>query len=338
MNFIDYLKVAPQYILPKHFASTLMHWFMQIEQPWIKTSITKLMIKAFKIDVSEAKYEDLEFYINFNAFFTRALKAEARPIDNTPDAWCSPVDGLISQSQPINGNKMIQAKYHEYTTEALVGGDIEYAKRFQDGDSTVIYLSPKDYHRIHCPCDAKLVSMTYIPGDLFAVNPSTVKVVDGLFARNERLVIRFENDKSVFCLVMVGAIFVGSMETVWEGKITPEYKPTIQHWDYSDQDISFIKGDEIGRFNMGSTVVLLIPKNIMVELGQFAEKTPVKMGEFLSSYDIKIDVKPEVKPEVQPTITPSLNLNLKPDVEHHIKDDIKTYLKNKTENNPENNT
>jgi len=285
MSITDYLKVFPQYLLPQQLVSSGMHWFMQIEQPLIKKIVTKSMIKVFKIDVSEAEYEVLEHYNNFNDFFTRSLKPEARPIDDTDNAWCSPVDGLVSQSQPIDGNKMIQAKRHEYTTEALVGGDIDYAKKFKDGDSAVIYLSPKDYHRIHSPTDAKLISMTYVPGDLFAVNPSTVRVVEGLFARNERLVIRFENKEGVFCLIMVGAIFVGSMETVWEGKITPKYKPTIKHWDYSEKDLNFAKGEEIARFNMGSTVVLLSPKDTMNELGKIEENTPVKMGQLLSHYN-----------------------------------------------------
>jgi phosphatidylserine decarboxylase len=284
MSLIDFIKVSPQYILPQHLASKAMHWFMQIEQPWVKNTTTKLMIKAFDINVEEAEYEDLDYYANFNAFFTRALQPGARPIDNTPDAWCSPVDGVVSQSMPINGNRLVQAKCHEYTLEALVGGDIEYAKQFQNGDSAVIYLSPKDYHRIHCPTNATLQSMTYVPGDLFAVNPSTVRTVEGLFARNERLVLRFENENGPFCLIMVGAIFVGSMETVWQGKITPDYRPTIEHWDYSDQLLSFAKGDEIGRFNMGSTVVLLTTEGQMPDLGKIPENTPVKMGQHLANY------------------------------------------------------
>jgi phosphatidylserine decarboxylase len=148
----------------------------------------------------------------------------------------------------------------------------------------VIYLSPKDYHRIHMPTDAKLLSMTYVPGDLFAVNPATVRNVEGLFARNERLVLRFENQHGPFCLIMVGAIFVGSMETVFAGKITPEYEPTIRHWDYSDQDLHFTKGEEIGRFNMGSTVVLLTPQQQMPSLGKIQANTPIQMGQHLADY------------------------------------------------------
>ncbi|MBN2865826.1 MAG: phosphatidylserine decarboxylase [Thiotrichales bacterium] len=283
MKLFDFLKVAPQYLIPKHLLSEGMHGFMQIETKWVKNNTIKLLTKMYGINVSEALEEDLEFYPHFNAFFTRALKPEARPIDNDINVWVSPVDGMISQSMPIDGNRLVQAKKHDYTVEALVGGDIEYAKKFTDGDSAVIYLSPKDYHRIHIPTEGKLISMTYVPGDLFAVNPATVRVVEGLFARNERLVVRFENEHGPFCIVFVGAIFVGSMETVWEGKITPDYEPTIRHWDYTEQDLHFHKGDEIGRFNMGSTVVLLTPAGVLPELGQIKPNTPIKMGEKLAT-------------------------------------------------------
>ena len=283
-KLMDFIKVTPQYFIPKHMLSSGMHWFMQVETPWIKNNVIKLLTKIYGINISEAADEDINNYPHFNAFFTRALKPEARPIDDTPNCWVSPVDGLISQSTHIEGNKIIQAKCHPYTVEALVGGDIGYAKQFNNGEAAVIYLSPKDYHRIHTPVDAKLISMTYVPGDLFAVNPATVRQVDGLFARNERLVIRFENEHGPFCLIMVGAIFVGSMETVWEGKITPDYEPTIQHWDYQDENIQFNKGDEIGRFNMGSTVVLLTTEQQLPELGKIHANTPIKMGELLAKY------------------------------------------------------
>jgi len=284
MRFFDLLKVVPQYLIPKHLLSQAMHWFMQVETSWIKNTSIKLLTKLYKINISEADNEDLESYPHFNAFFTRALKAEARPIDDDPQNWCSPVDGVISQSHPINGNQLIQAKCHDYTLEALLGGDICYAQNFINGDAAVIYLSPKDYHRIHMPTDGQLLSMTYVPGDLFAVNPATVRSIPGLFARNERLIIRFSNDHGDFCLIMVGAIFVGSMETVWEGKITPEYGPTIRHWDYQSDNLHFQKGQELGRFNMGSTVVLLAPAEKIPGLGKIAENTPIKMGAMLAQY------------------------------------------------------
>ncbi len=284
INFTDFIKVVPQYFIPKHLLSSGVHWFMQVETPWIKNNTIKLLTKLYSINLSEAVNEDINHYRHFNDFFTRALKPEARPIDATDNAWASPVDGIISQSTHIDGNQIIQAKCHPYTVEALVGGDINYAKTFENGDAAVIYLSPKDYHRIHMPTEGKLLSMTYIPGDLFAVNPATVRNVDGLFARNERLVIRFENAHGPFCLIMVGAIFVGSMQTVWEGKITPEYSPMLKHWDYHDANLIFNKGDEIGRFNMGSTVVLLTPESQLPELGQLKNETPIKMGEYLVRY------------------------------------------------------
>ena len=283
-KLLDFFKVTPQYFIPKHLLSAMMHWFMQVETPWIKNGVIKLLTKIYGINISEAADEDINNYPHFNAFFTRALKPEARPVDTNENCWVSPVDGLISQSTPIEGNKIIQAKCHKYTVEALVGGDIEYAKTFHDGDAAVIYLSPKDYHRIHMPVAAKLLSMTYVPGDLFAVNPATVRNIEGLFARNERLVIRFESDHGPFCLVMVGAIFVGSMETVWQGKITPEYAPTIQHWDYTEQNLNFEKAEEIGRFNMGSTVVLLTPDGQLPELGKIIINTPIQMGQHLADY------------------------------------------------------
>ncbi|PLA74768.1 phosphatidylserine decarboxylase [Hydrogenovibrio sp. SC-1] len=284
MRFFDSLKVIPQYLIPKHLLSQGMHWLMQVEVPWIKNTIIKVLTKLYKIDISEAENEDIETYPHFNAFFTRALKADVRPIDDNPQNWCSPVDGVVSQSHPIQGNQLIQAKCHDYTLEALLGGDIGYAQNFINGDAAVIYLSPKDYHRIHMPTDAQLLSMTYVPGDLFAVNPATVRSIPGLFARNERLIIRFTNDHGDFCLIMVGAIFVGSMETVWEGKITPEYGPTIRHWDYQTDQLHFQKGQEIGRFNMGSTVVLVTPAEKISSLGQITQNTSIKMGEMLAQY------------------------------------------------------
>lgn len=288
-KFLDFFKVTPQYLIPKHFLSELMHRFMHIEIKWIKNTTMKLLTRLYGINLSEAKSDDFNDYPHFNAFFTRELKEGVRPIDDNPNAWCSPVDGLISQSHPIRDNVLIQAKGHEYTVEALVGGDIEYAKKFYNGDSMVIYLSPKDYHRIHMPANGKLLSMTYVPGDLFAVNPATVRNVEGLFARNERLVLRFENDHGAFCLIMVGAIFVGSMETIFQGKITPDYRPTIEHWDYSDRDYHFAKGEEIGRFNMGSTVVLLTTENQLPELGKITANTPIQMGQHLADYPQNTD-------------------------------------------------
>ncbi len=275
---LDYVKVVPQYLVPQHLLSNMMHWFMHIEQPWIKRQTIRALTKLYDIDLTDAVKTEAEDYPHFNAFFTRALKPEARPVANGEHVWVSPVDGVISQSSGINGNQMVQAKCHDYTIEALLGGDIEYAKQFHNGQFGVIYLSPRDYHRIHLPMTAQLISMTYVPGDLFAVNPATVKLVPGLFARNERLVLRFQTAQGPYALVMIGAIFVGSMETVFEGKITPHYGSIIKHWDYTHQNRHFNKGDEIGRFNMGSTVVLVTPEGLFPELAQQTSRF-IKMGE-----------------------------------------------------------
>lgn len=300
MRITDFFKVIPQYLLPQHLLSSGMHKFMQIRTPWIKNAQIKLLTKLYGINVSEALLDDITDYPTFNAFFTRSLRPDTRPIDLTPNALISPVDGVISQSQHLNHNTLIQAKCIDYTLEALLGGDLSYAQQFYNGDAAVIYLSPKDYHRIHMPYDGKLLSMTYVPGSLFAVNPATVRNVDGLFARNERLIIRFESQYGPFCLIMVGAIFVGSMETVWQGKITPPYQPTLQHWTYSDQP-TYHKGDEIGRFNMGSTVILLTPEHQIPELGMIQNGTAVKMGEKIASF-------PENEPAKTETHdTPPLN-------------------------------
>ncbi|MBN2647214.1 MAG: phosphatidylserine decarboxylase [Thiotrichales bacterium] len=289
-KLLDFFKVTPQYLLPQHLLSNLMHGFMHLRFKWLKNATIKLLSRLYKINLDEAQSQDLEDYPHFNAFFTRALKDDARPIDDTPNAWCSPADGVVSQSCSIERGNILQAKHHYYSVEALLGGDIGYAQQFHQGDAAVIYLSPKDYHRIHMPTDAQLISMTYVPGDLFAVNPATVRNVEGLFARNERLVMRFENAHGPFSLVMVGAIFVGSMETVFQGKITPEYRPTLEHWDYTDKGLHFTKGEEIGRFNMGSTVVLLTPAMQMPMLGKIPAGTPIQMGQHLADYPNSADL------------------------------------------------
>ena len=277
MSLVKQLKVLPQYLVPQHTLSSAMHWLTTRETPWLKNLMIKSFIRLYDIDLSEAERSNPEDYRSFNDFFTRALKADARPISEAP--LISPADGVISRTGMIENNRLIQAKCHDYTLEALLGGDIHYARQFQNGAYSVIYLSPRDYHRVHMPADGQLISMTYVPGDLFAVNPATVETVEGLFARNERLIIRFETETGPLCLIMVGAIFVGSMETAWAGKITPPYGPVLRHFDYRDQTLSFTKGDEIGRFNMGSTVIILTPENGWTDMTQLPYPSSIKMGE-----------------------------------------------------------
>jgi phosphatidylserine decarboxylase len=279
---IDFFKTFWQYLVPQHFLSTLMHWLMNRETPWFKRFVIQRLVNFYDVNLAEAERTGVEDYKSVNDFFTRRLATDARPIDQHPHSIVSPADGKISQSGTLKHNQLIQAKGYDYTVEALLGGDITLAKSFYNGDFAVVYLSPKDYHRIHMPIDGQLLSMTYVPGDLFAVNPATVRMVPDLFARNERLVLAFETAIGPMVMVMVGAIFVGSMETVWQGKITPDYGSSLKYWDYTDQSLNFAKGEEVGHFNMGSTVVLLIPANQVEGLNKH-DDTDVLMGQTIAS-------------------------------------------------------
>ncbi|MCH9711836.1 MAG: archaetidylserine decarboxylase [Proteobacteria bacterium] len=253
-----------------------MFRFARIENVWFKNKFTHWFVKSYRVNLSEALRENVEDYQHFNDFFTRALKPDARKIDSS-DLIC-PVDGAVSQAGKISHATIFQAKKHYYTVSALLGGDYR-ADQFESGAFATIYLSPKDYHRIHMPYDAKLISMDYIPGDLFSVNQATAEGVENLFARNERVVCYFQTQFGLCAFVLVGAIFVGSMQTVWEGQINPPYQKQVQHFDYTDQDVNLKKGEEMGRFNMGSTVVMLMPNQdnaLNLNAGQ-----TVQMGESL---------------------------------------------------------
>lgn len=280
---IDFLKTFWQYFVPQHSLSSFVHWLTQLESDWVVPFVIRRFVHAYDIDMNEAQRINPEDYRSFNDFFTRSLKLDARPIDCCETTLVSPADGRISQTSDILRNQLIQAKGFQYSLEALLGGDVSLANQFYDGQFAVVYLSPRDYHRIHAPTDAQLLSMMYVPGDLFAVNPATVRMVPELFARNERLVLSFATDSGPMVLVMVGAIFVGSMETVWAGKITPPYSKTLQYWDYRSHGIHFDKGEEIGRFNMGSTVVMVHGKDSVKGLTAHVENTPVRMGQAIAT-------------------------------------------------------
>lgn len=245
-----------QHIIPQHALSKLMFRFARIENTWVKNTFTKWIVKNYGVNLSEAVRENIEDYKHFNDFFTRELKPGARIIGDS-DIIC-PVDGAVSQAGAISHATIFQAKNHYYTVSALLGGDYR-ADQFDSGYFATIYLSPKDYHRIHMPYDAKLISMDYIPGGLFSVNQATAEGVDNLFARNERVVCYFQTEFGLCAFVLVGAIFVGSMQTVWAGQINPPYQKKVQHFDYTDQNIELKKGEEMGRFNMGSTIIMLMP-------------------------------------------------------------------------------
>jgi phosphatidylserine decarboxylase len=256
---IHRLKVLPQYLLPKQLLTTLAGRFASQARGSTTTSVIRWFVKKYQVNMAEALNPDIGSYATFNVFFTRALKPGARPI--TASALICPVDGAISQFCDIKQDQIFQAKGHSYSTTALVGGDKTLAAQFTNGSFATLYLSPKDYHRIHMPCDGRLTRMIYVPGDLFSVNPTTARGVPGLFARNERVVCVFDTDNGPFVLVLVGATIVGSMATVWHDQINPPRGTDIREWRYDDELISLTQGEEMGRFMLGSTVVMLFSES-----------------------------------------------------------------------------
>lgn len=278
----DRLLTLPQYLIPQHALSVLMHKLTRSELTWFKNAFIRFIIKKYKVNIEEAKTADIEAYRSFNAFFTRQLREDIRPIAGG-DVTVSPVDGAVSQLGQIESGQIVQAKGRQYSVLELLAGDQQLAKQFENGQFATIYLSPRDYHRIHMPQTGKLKSMTYIPGKLFSVNPRTARAVPNLFARNERVVTVFETDMGPMVLVLVGAIFVGSMETVWQGQITPDYGKKVEHWSYQDeQAISIQKGDEMGRFNMGSTVILLMPQQCKTFKTELQAGDTIKLGQAIT--------------------------------------------------------
>lgn len=278
MNHRTELFVAVQRILPKHALSRLIAKLAESQNNWLKNLLINRAIKTFDINMDEALSDDLSSYKSFNAFFTRQLKPEVRPLDKGANTLISPADGVISQAGKISKNKIMQAKNIDYSLARLVG-NASQAKQYENGLFSTIYLSPKDYHRVHIPADGQLVSTRYIPGELFSVNQQTAEMVPNLFARNERLVCEFKSEKlGNFSVIFVGAMLVAGIETVWSGMEEPG-SGAVRETDYSDQAISFSKGDEIGRFKFGSTVILLFPEN-SVTLGKNIKATnPVNMAE-----------------------------------------------------------
>lgn len=273
----DRLKVLPQYLLPKR-ALTAFAGFVASRRSGARTTrLIQWFVAKYGVDMSEAADPDPSHYASFNEFFTRALKPGVRPLA-VADLVC-PVDGAISQFGAIQHDQIFQAKGHHYSTTALVGGDAALAAQFVDGHFATIYLSPKDYHRIHMPCDGRLLRMIHVPGTLFSVNPTTARGVPGLFARNERVVCEFESAQGPFVLVLVGATVVGSMATVWHGVVNPPRVKQVREWRYADQHIALKQSDEMGRFLLGSTVVLLFPKRPLRFNPAWAPAGGVRLGE-----------------------------------------------------------
>jgi phosphatidylserine decarboxylase len=277
----DRLAVLPQYLMPKQALTAFAGWVADSQWGGATTGIINWFVKRYNVNMMEAANPDTTSYKSFNEFFTRPLKASARPLATA--AYVSPVDGAISQCGPIAGDQVFQAKGHSYSTRALVGGDAALAAQFQDGEFATLYLSPRDYHRIHMPCAGRLTRMVYVPGDLFSVNPTTARGVPGLFARNERVVCVFEGAHGPFVMVLVGATIVGSMATVWHGVVNPPRPGTVREWTNDMGNISLAQGEEMGRFLLGSTVVMLFPQGVMQFNPDWTPTRPIVMGEAMGT-------------------------------------------------------
>lgn len=256
-SLLDRLKTYSLYPLPHHALTRVVFWLTRQRSTLTPLAIRQFA-KAFNVDMNDAEQDDLSSYATFNEFFTRALKAEARPIATGESAIASPADGRISAIGDIHDARIFQAKGHEYSLLSLLGGDSSATERLGNGRFTTIYLSPRDYHRLHMPLGGQLIKQTHVPGRLFSVGPHTVKALPDLFTRNERVIAQFETQYGLMALVLVGAMNVAAIETVWHGLVTPPQRANMADWQYADQSVFLEKGSEMGRFNMGSTIIVLL--------------------------------------------------------------------------------
>lgn len=277
----DYLYVWPQYVLPHHALSRLVLAATRIETGWWKQRLIDAFRRHYGIGLEDAQHTDARAYPSFNAFFTRALKPEARPLSDTPGDIASPVDGRISQLGDIRDGRIFQAKGRDYSLSELLGGADDIAAQFQNGEFATLYLSPRDYHRIHMPLAGRLTDTIYVPGRLFSVAPHTVRRVPRLFARNERLIALFETEAGPMAMILVGALFVACIETVWAGVVTPPHGHRVRRESYADRPVQLARGAEMGRFNMGSTVILLFGGNRMTWTDGLGAGQALRMGQTL---------------------------------------------------------
>ena len=288
-SFSDKIKITFQYIMPKHAISRLVGKLAAAKMGWLTTKLISMFIKAYGINMNEAKLKKASDFDTFNNFFTRELEEGARTIDNDESTICYPVDGAISQQGDIIDGQLIQAKGFNYSVTSLLGGDEKTAAPFQGGKFSCIYLAPKDYHRIHMPMAATLREMIYVPGELFSVNPLTARNVPDLFARNERVVAIFDTEMGELAMVLVGATIVASIETTWAGTVTPPAGKDIFRWQYPKDGadaITFNKGDEMGRFKLGSTVVSTFAPKMLDDFAPDAGPgTVTRLGEVYASLD-----------------------------------------------------
>ncbi len=279
--FSERVAVATQHLLPKQLMTQAAGALAGAQGGSLSTAVIRWFIGRYGVNMAEAADPRPEAYTRFNEFFTRALKPGVRPLAQA-EVIC-PVDGAISQFGAIDGEHIFQAKGHRYTTTALVGGDAALAAHFHGGHFATLYLSPKDYHRIHMPCASRLLRMIHVPGALFSVNPATARGVPGLFARNERVVCVFDGGRGPWVLVLVGATIVGSMATVWHGVVNPPRPGMLREWGYLDQNIQLAQGAEMGRFLLGSTVVMLFPRGPLTFNPRWQPGGTIRMGELMGS-------------------------------------------------------
>lgn len=287
MSTVDRVKIATQYILPKHLISRLTGCFAAARAGWFTQVAIRAFIRNFSVDMSEAAASDPKAYKTFNDFFTRALRDGARPMLAEGLQLAHPVDGTVSQAGKINDDTIVQAKGHDYSVTELLGGDAELGKEFDDGQFATIYLAPRDYHRIHMPCDGTLREMIYVPGDLFSVNPLTAQNVPNLFARNERVVAIFDSELGPFSMVLVGATIVASIETIWAGTVTPPRGPRVHRWQYPSKGAAAVtlkKGEEMGRFKLGSTVIMTFAEDAIEWHDDVTPGQVTRMGAVLGKW------------------------------------------------------
>ena len=278
------VKVAFQYIMPQLYLTQLAGWFAQQKWGAVTHFVIKAFAKKYNVDMSEAKKENFSDYESFNQFFIRELKDDARKINENPTALCLPADGRVSQIGHIDDDRLLQAKGHFFSLSDLLADDEELVNTFKNGEFATIYLSPRDYHRVHMPCDATLRKMIYVPGDLFSVNPFLAEHVPNLFARNERVICVFDTAFGPMVQILVGATITASMSTVWAGVINPPRTGEIKVWTYQeDNAIKLTKGQEMGAFQLGSTVINLFPENSVTLAEHLEVDVPVRMGEILAT-------------------------------------------------------
>jgi len=277
----DRLFLLGQHLLPHHLLSRAAGCLAECRTPWVKNTLIKVFARHFRVDMGEALVEEPTAYEHFNAFFTRALKADARPLDATPGAVLSPADGAVSQLGIIEQGRLFQAKGHSFSVQELLGGDPATAAPFQGGHFATVYLSPRDYHRVHMPLAGTLREMIHVPGKLFSVNRLTAENVPELFARNERLVCLFDTECGPMAVVLVGAMIVASIETVWAGLVTPPSRQ-VRRWHYGEAarpPIHLDKGAELGRFKLGSTAILLFGPDQVRWRDELAPLGELRMGQ-----------------------------------------------------------